>query len=342
MGLHSRLIIAVLIAGCGWIAGGAAEAQTGMPGIGFSRADGIVERPLVTSAINLAIARPQPIPSIALPVDPDAVLQLAQAAPPKPKINVRDTGNPSVAPLKWAGMVLTQLDQNHAEYCTGQFIAPRVVLTAGHCVKDIDKNTWNDVNAMTFTLQYQNGEGSHVYKVVCTAALDAYSHPADYSSMSADQQTAADFAAHQYDFAMMLVDADSLTGKIVWQGDWKGNWVGATRIGYPNDILNGEVIQEAHGIVFFADAIPLLTSNGNQQSYPNLVVHWQRNTKLTGGSSGGAWIANFDATESDKNNIAIGITSFDMPAFPGAMFGPYLSTQSMNALLQFTQKGCQS
>jgi V8-like Glu-specific endopeptidase len=342
MGLYFRPILAVLIAGCGSIFCAEAEAQSGAPGISFSRADGIVEHPLVTSAVNLGIARPRAIPSIALPVDPGAVLQVAQNAPAKPKINMRDTGNPSVAPLKWVGMVLTQLDQNHAEYCTGQFIAPRVVLTAGHCVKDIDKNTWNDVNAMTFTLQYQNGEGSHVYKVVCTAALDAYTHPANYSSMTDDQQTAADLAAHQYDFAMMLVDADSLTGKIVWQGDWKGNWVGATRIGYPNDILNGEVIQEAHGIVFFADAVPIFTSNGNQQSYPNLVVHWQRNTKILGGSSGGAWIANFDATENAQNNIAIGITSFDMPAFPGAMFGPYLSTQSMNALLQFTQQGCHS
>ncbi len=237
---------------------------------------------------------------------------------------------------------MNRIDDKHFEYCTGEFIAPRVVLTAGHCVKDIDKGAWNDVNKMTFILQFQNGEGSHVYKVVCTAALDSYAHPANYSGMNDDQQLAADLTAHQSDFAMILVDSDSLTGTMPWQGDWKGKWLGATRIGYPGDILNGEIIQQSHGIVFFADSIPIFTNNGKTLSYPNIVVHWQRNIKLTQGSSGGAWITNFDPDEAKGNNVAISVSSFTMNNFPGAIFGPYLVADKMNALLQFTQKGCRA
>jgi hypothetical protein len=336
MAIDFRLFTGLLIVG--GLLSTAASAQVG------SRADGIVDKPLVTSSTDITGATPQPIPSLDPPVDRDAI-QFAQNQKPAPKpspppVNIHDTGNPSVAPLKWVGLVMTQLSKTEEEYCTGQFIAPRVVLTAGHCVKDLDKNTWNDVNSMSFILQFQNGEGSHAYKVVCTATLDSFSLPSNYASMTADQQNAAEMTAHENDLAMILVDADSLTGAMAWQGDWKGKWLGATRIGYPGDILNGEVIQQSHGIVFFADSIPIFTSNGNQLSYPNIVVHWEGNTKLTQGSSGGAWIANFDSTENAQNNIAVSISGFTVKHFPGAMFGPYLTADQMNSLLKFTEAGC--
>lgn len=334
-----RPLVTAAIAVCGSLYASTAGAQIG---IDSARAD-IVGIPLVTSAIDISQARPQPMPVLKMPVDAASFLQEVQnKKEPKSDLHLEDTGNPTVAPVKWVGLVMTKLGQKKIEYCTGQFIAPRVVLTAGHCVKDIDKNTWNDVNNMTFVLQFQNGEGSHVYKVVCTAALDAYAHPANYASLSEDEQQSADLASHQNDYAMLLVDSDSLTGTMPWQGDWKGKWLGATRIGYPGDILNGEIVQQAHGIVFFADAIPIFTSDGTTQSYPNLVVHWQRNTKITQGSSGGAWVVNFNPDEGQGNNIAISVSSFLMTDFAGAMFGPYLTAANMNALLQFTQKGCKS
>ncbi len=333
------LFVTAMIVACGGLAVSAAEAQIG---IDSARAD-IVGMPLVTSAIDISKARAQPMPVLKAPVDAALVRQApGNKSPSKPTTNLQDTGNPSVAPVKWVGLVMTKLDQDKIEYCTGQFIAPRIVLTAGHCVKNIDKNTWNDVNNMTFVLQFQNDEGSHVYKVVCTAALDAFTHPANYASLSEDQQDAADLAAHQNDYAMMLVDGDSLTGVMPWQGDWKGKWLGATRVGYPGDILNGEIVQQAHGIVFFADAIPIFNNNGTTQSYPNLVVHWQRNTRLTQGSSGGAWVVNFDPSEVQGNNIAISVSSFLISDLAGAMFGPYLTAANMNALLHFTQNGCKS
>jgi len=337
MSVPGRLLVAAVL---GFFAAAGAQAQTRLDG---AHAEGIVDKPLLTSAIDLSLARPMALPRIDGWVDAAAAMQLAQQnKPSQPTIDMKDTGNPSVAPIKWAGLVMYTISDTQFEYCTGQFIAPRVVLTAGHCVKDIDKNAWNDVSKMSFILQFQNGEGSHVYKVLCTATLDAYSHPSNYSKLSKGDQQNADMVAHESDYAMMLVDSDSLTGTMPYQTDWKGKWLGATRIGYPGDVLNGEVIQQAHGIVFFADAVPIFTNNGQTQSFPNLVVHWQRNTKLTQGSSGGAWIANFDPDEGKGNNVAITVSSFIMTDFAGAIFGPYLTGNNVSALLQYTQKGCKA
>src|SRR5258708_32853852 len=291
-----RLLVIAVTAACASLFGATSDAQT--PGIDSVRAD-IVGQKLVTGAIDISKAQPQPMPILKMPVDAAGFLEQVQAkkAPSKPTVNLKDTGNPSVAPVKWVGLVMTKLGQNEIEYCTGQFIAPRVVLTAGHCVKNIDKNTWNDVNNMSFILQFQNGEGSHVYKVVCTAALDAFAHPANYASLPEDQQQTADLAAHQNDYAMILVDSDSLTGTMAWQGDWKGKWLGATRIGYPGDIPNGDDVHQAHSVHLLANSIPNFPNKSTAQSYPNLVVHWQRNTNLTPGSSGGAWVVNLDPAQ---------------------------------------------
>src|SRR5260221_45022 len=82
-----------------------------------------------------------------------------------------------------------------------------------------------------------------------TRAPHGSTPPANYAPSKENQQLTADLAAHQNDYAMILVDSDSLTGTMAWQADWKGKWLGATRIGYPGDILNGEIVQQAHGVV---------------------------------------------------------------------------------------------
>ena len=251
------------------------------------------------------------------------------------------TGNPSLAPLKWAGLLVvptpTQKDPKSIVECTAQFIAPSVLLTAAHCIKDLVANQtgpWPDVTKGTFWLQYQNQEGTP-YNIVCAAANSLWKLPANYASMKPSEKNDAQRTAFQHDYAMLLVDGSSITGVMPYALDWKGKVGYVTRIGYAGDILVGQIIQKSGGALFFADAIPMLP-----KSYPNIVVQWAPITDLTEGTSGGAWIANFNTKEGDNNNILVAVTSFQFNAYPGGEGAAYLTAAEFNPLLAFVSNGC--
>jgi hypothetical protein len=267
----------------------------------------------------------------------DGVTQVAQNEP-----QVANTGNPSVAPLKWVGLLIspnpTKDHPNQAAECTGQFIKPNIVLTAAHCIKDVTDNPtgpWFDLTKQTFVLQYQNGEGSHTFKTVCAATPPGWAVPSNYATLKGGQKARAQRAASEHDFALVLVDGNSPTGTMPYALDWKGKASAAVRVGYAADILDGEIIQQAEGIVFFSNAIPMFP-----ESPPNLVVHWQSVTDLSQGSSGGAWIANFSTDEGTNNNILIAVTSFGNSDYPGAVMGTYLTAAEFNPLLAYVSNGC--
>lgn len=319
-----------------WVAIACIAAVAGAGGI---RADVIGTRVGGISPFAAGAAIPQTMVRgnpFGLPKPRENAVRLAQLAGPV------HSGNPSVAPLKWVGMLITptptQSHPDSAAYCTAQFIKPNVVLTAGHCVKDIPADPGDpglDLTKQIFVLQYQNGEGSHTFKTKCAAASPQWAFPSNYKSLTGPQKYAAFLSAHQHDFAMVLVDGDSPTGVMPYQLDWKGKFNGATRIGYAADILDGKIIQDSHGIVFFADSIPMFPD-----SFPNLVVNWQSLTNLTSGTSGGAWIANFSTTEAADKNTLIAVNSFHNTDFPGAEVGAYLTAAEFDPLLTFVSNGC--
>ena len=257
------------------------------------------------------------------------------------------TGNPSLAPFKWAGLLVvptpTQQNPNSIAMCTAEFITPSVLLTAGHCLRDLPSNPtgpWPDPTQGTFWLQYQNDSGI-TFKIVCAATNPLWTLPSNYTSMTAAQQKAAQVVALQHDYAMILVQGTSPTGVMPYALDWKGKATYADRIGYPADILDAAIIQETPGFVFFADAIPM-----GQWSSPNLVVQWGPVTDATNGMSGGAWVVNLNANEGPNNNILIAVTSFSAleasgaPVFPGGTFAAYLTAAEFNPLLTSVQNGC--
>jgi len=59
-------------------------------------------------------------------------------------------GNPAVAPLKWVGLLVFQNAKKQTFSCTAQFIAPKVLLTAAHCVRDNTTGEWYDTSKMFF------------------------------------------------------------------------------------------------------------------------------------------------------------------------------------------------
>jgi V8-like Glu-specific endopeptidase len=71
-------------------------------------------------------------------------------------------GNPAVAPLKWVGLLVFRNAKGDTFSCTAQFIAPKVLLTAAHCVRDNITGEWYDTNKMFFFLQYQNDNVRHL------------------------------------------------------------------------------------------------------------------------------------------------------------------------------------
>lgn len=252
------------------------------------------------------------------------------------------TGNPSLPPLKWVGLLAvphpTPQDPHQIKTCTAQFITATVLLTAAHCLKDLPVDPtgpWPDVTKGTFWLQYQNDEGTP-FKIVCGATNPKWTLPSDYTVMTPSQQKAALNAAWQHDFAMILVEGQSPTGAMRYALDWKGKVREAVRVGYPHAILGAAIVQQAPGVVFFADQIQM-----DPELLPNIVVHWGPLADFTQGSSGGAWIAHFSTTDGPNNNTLIAVTSFyytDM--FPGAMFAAYLTSEEFNPMLSSVTNGC--
>ena len=64
-------------------------------------------------------------------------------------------GNPAVAPLKWVGLLVFRNAKGQTFSRTAQFIAPRVLLTAAHCVRDNTTGEWYDASKMFFFLQFK-------------------------------------------------------------------------------------------------------------------------------------------------------------------------------------------
>jgi len=236
-------------------------------------------------------------------------------------------GNPAVAPLKWVGLLVFQNAKGQTFSCTAQFIAPKVLLTAAHCVRDNTTGEWYDTAKMYFFLQYQNDNASDIYKVVCTGHLAGWA-PKVAANATDDEKEAAAENAFQYDYAMILVNHESITGHFKVETEWLGKHPTAVQIGYPGAIEGGMIIQRDPGLL----ALSL--------SRPNEIILMHTNPNMTEGTSGGAWIANFATAEKPDENVIIGVTSFGNGSWPGVTFGPYFRQENYVGLFDYVSKGC--
>jgi len=268
----------------------------------------------------------------------DELSRPSRETPPHPVIRFAEndpshSGNPTIAPLKWAGLVVNyeMFEKDGKKYpgaCTGQFIAPRVVLTAAHCVQDRKTGAWYDLKKMYFLLQYQNKSFSQSYQAICASRFDGW-WPAQLRSPNTEERNRAEQNRWQWDYAMILVDRSSTTGYYQkWTFDWQGRYRGATATGYPVAMLGGQIIQIAYGDILFPNP-----------RNPNTVALRHNRADLTQGSSGGAWVANFDKREDGEYNTVIAVTSFISKSQPGVSFGPY-PTSAFDRLLDYVSKGC--
>jgi hypothetical protein len=326
-----------IVAGAGAIrAGGARMASTGPAALTASPAGTVLYPGGLPSGSGKSGLRP-PNPRLAQL----GIVTPMVAAP------VATSGNPSQAPYKWVGLLVipnpTKDNPNSIGLCTAEFITPSVLLTAGHCLRDLPDNQlgpWPDPTKGTFWLQYQNDSGT-TFDIVCAKTNPGWSVPANYNSMTKQQQSDALNAAFEHDYAMILVKGTSPTGVMQYALDWKGKASYAYRIGYPGNILDSAIVQKAPGFVFFSNEIPM-----GQWSMMNLVVQWGPITDATQGMSGGPWVVNPSPTENNTNNILIAVTSFGAvepngtQVFPGGTFASYLTAAEFNPLLTSVANGC--
>ncbi len=238
-------------------------------------------------------------------------------------------GDITKAPLKWAGLWETAEDDSHFLSCTAQFITDDIVLMAAHCVRDRATGRYYDVNGTDqdltnsfFLLQWENNKWSEAYRPLCVLTYDNWVVPfkpgeteEDSSNWSKDTITAY-VNSWQWDFAMVKVDHKSTTGHYNYALGGPANW--AVDTGYPAAPLgSAAVIETDPGDIFSTNVLASEAGLQNEQ------VLWHGNPQFTQGSSGGAWVANFDPEhEGPKTNIVVGLNSFGQDNKSGASFGP--------------------
>ena len=234
-------------------------------------------------------------------------------------------------PLRWSGLLLNYAAEmdGHKRHviCTAQFIAPRVVLTAAHCVQDFKTGAWYDVDKMYFVLQYSKGSFSDIYRPVCLSRYDGW-FPDTGKSVGEAETTRSALARYQWDYAMILMDHDGPDGFFNSEVDWKGKYQTATMIGYPLAPLADLTVQTARGPLYFPPDRPNVVA----------LVHMNRQD-LTRGTSGGGWMVNIHKESGGQRSGLVSISSYINEQSPGVSFGPYL-TSDYNKLLDYVSNGC--
>jgi hypothetical protein len=224
----------------------------------------------------------------------------------------RKTGDPNSIPLRWAGKFF--FSKSDGDYiCSAQFIAPNIILTAAHCMRDDTTGQW--YKDFVFALQYQRGQTTQQVTPKCYGMWNKWVHASD------------DDEIHwHYDYAMILTEESSKTGSFGWTYNYDpSQFPTAMKVGYPADILDGEVVQ--------MDGGPLTAP----ETRSGLVMLRHGNPKNAGGSSGGAWVGNFSG--SMEGNRVISVTSHHVGDETSVSYGPHFD-QDFKGLLDYVQRGC--
>jgi hypothetical protein len=309
--------------------GGALAFAQMSPGGSAKRIDSVSLSPSQQRAVQWTQGRQRsakPLPTPTAKATPGGAPKPAPSAPSGPRSlsaggaakNVgqaeRKTGDPNSIPLRWAGKFF--FSKSDGDYiCSAQFITPNIILTAAHCMRDDTTGQW--YKDFVFALQYQRGQTTQQVTPKCYGMWNKWVHKDE------DDET-----HWHFDYAMILTEDASKTGNLGWHFNYDpSQYPTAVKIGYPADILDGEVVQ--------MDGGPLTAP----EARPGLVMLQHGNPKNAGGSSGGAWIGNFSPALGAGKNTVISVTSHHVGDETRVSYGPEFD-QDFKGLLDYVQGGC--
>lgn len=277
--------------------------------IGTSPAPEVSARDLLYAEPELQDTLPADRAS-ALPQDASAPIIVADPATTQPFLNIGKLGFKKY-----------EDKQHKTKRCTAQFVGSdavtgkNVLMTAAHCVFNVDADIWN--SNFTFYRAYdaETGNPTYAQKVgwSCIAIYEEYHVPSKDRS---------------YDYAFILTDIAStaeapgyLTLKLAAEPQ------SVTSVGYPANFGSGKSMVQVAGV----------------SQVPEGGTVEMLNNPMNGGSSGGAWIADFlqGSAPAGDLNTASGLNSFHKISNDQNEYGPVFDGNTQ-ALMSFVAGGCNS
>ena len=201
--------------------------------------------------------------------------------------------------------------QNYA--CSGSVVnaANRdMVVTAGHCVYDTTTKTW--ATNWVFIPHYENGEdpfGTYVWREI--AAPELWQEKADYN----------------YDVAVVLMNQNDASEHIQDVTGAFGISLNAPKreltnaFGYPVNINNGQTMSTCVDTSTNPSFLLIPSFKGLQIT-----------CDMTGGSSGGPWLREYDADNHSGQQVSL--TSFGYLFAPGKINGPHFDDDNIGPLFR--------
>ncbi|MCK1623187.1 trypsin-like peptidase domain-containing protein [Bradyrhizobium sp. 160] len=190
--------------------------------------------------------------------------------------------------------------------CTAEYTGdPTVVLTAAHCVRDMNNGAW--ATNVLFVQRYAAGGGRRT-TARCMATWPEW--------------VTGGGNRWPHDYAFVLMNQPSDTGHLGMKTNWR--YSSLHSIGYPGAMENGQYMQLVRGSTSTVSNIVELT-------------HGQAN--FTFGASGGSMIGDLSGNGTGPYNYATSVNSHIYKSRPGRLYGPYFTNRTAD-LFRFVRNGC--
>lgn len=218
----------------------------------------------------------------------------------------RPVENPATRRPFWnVGKLFFITNSGEKAHCTAEFVGSRrVLLTAGHCVADME--TGEPFSNFTFAQAYDTGSYTKKIGIECVAIYDEFFELG---------------GAIPFDYAFLYTDEESASGNL---GFRKGTpFADVAAVGYPKNFDDAERMYLDKGTTRLYTSIPgIAIMLGNEMRH---------------GSSGGAWIGVLRERPGGKSNMVVGLNA-RIGFYPSERAGP-LFDQNTKELLQHVKDG---